>query len=82
MAALAAGVPLVSVPLGRDQPYTAARIEALGAGRTADATTVGRELGVVLHDASYRDAARHLRDRITSLSGAAVDAITHATTGS
>jgi UDP:flavonoid glycosyltransferase YjiC (YdhE family) len=78
MAALAAGVPLVSVPLGRDQPYTAARIEALGAGRTADATTAGRELEVVLHSSGYREAACRLRDRIASLSDAAVDTLTTA----
>jgi MGT family glycosyltransferase len=41
MAAFAFGVPVVSVPLDRDQPQNAARVEAVGAGRTVakDATT-------------------------------------------
>jgi MGT family glycosyltransferase len=33
-AALSFGVPLLCLPLGRDQPGNAARIEAIGAGRT------------------------------------------------
>jgi len=34
MAALAFGVPMVLVPLDRDQPHNAARVEAAGAGRS------------------------------------------------
>jgi UDP:flavonoid glycosyltransferase YjiC (YdhE family) len=41
MAAMAFGVPMVLVPLDRDQPHNAARVEAVGAGRV-----VAKDAGV------------------------------------
>jgi UDP:flavonoid glycosyltransferase YjiC (YdhE family) len=62
--ALAAGVPLVAVPLGRDQPDVAARVVATGAGvrlaRTSSSDRIARALRTVLGDPAYRDAARRV----------------------
>jgi MGT family glycosyltransferase len=62
--ALAAGVPLVIAPLGRDQPDNAARVTHAGAGvrvrRTADIATLQRAIARVLDDRRYRDAARRM----------------------
>ena len=62
--ALAAGVPLVIAPLGRDQPDNAARVICARAGlrvrKTADIATLQRAIGRVLDDDRYRDAARHM----------------------
>ena len=64
--ALAAAVPLVIAPLGRDQPDNAARVIRAGAGlrvrRTADIATLQRAIGRVLDDHRYRDAARHMAE--------------------
>ena len=57
--ALAHGVPLVLLPLGRDQHVNAARGEELGAG------VVGVDgLSTVLGDPSYAAAAERLAARI------------------
>jgi MGT family glycosyltransferase len=62
--ALAAGVPLVIAPLGRDQPDNAARVIHAGAGvrvrRTADIATLQRAIARVLDDHRYQDAARRM----------------------
>ncbi len=62
--ALAAGVPLVIAPLGRDQPDNAARVIHAGAGlrvrRTADSATLQRAIVRVLDDHRYQDAARRM----------------------
>ncbi|HJY97861.1 MAG TPA: nucleotide disphospho-sugar-binding domain-containing protein [Streptosporangiaceae bacterium] len=62
--ALAAGVPLVIGPLGRDQPDNAARVIRAGAGlrvrRTADIATLQRAIGRVLDDHRFQDAAQHM----------------------
>jgi len=47
LAALAAGVPVLSLPLGRDQPANAHRLEQLGLGRALD-----REASVAEIDAA------------------------------
>ncbi|HJZ70138.1 MAG TPA: nucleotide disphospho-sugar-binding domain-containing protein [Vicinamibacterales bacterium] len=64
MKALAAGVPMVIVPHGRDQADTAARVTARGAGvalaRTASPGAIGRSVRRVLEHDSYRRAARRL----------------------
>jgi MGT family glycosyltransferase len=64
--ALAAGVPLVIAPLGRDQPDNAARVIRAGAGlrvrRTADIATLQRAISRVLDDHRYQDAARHMAE--------------------
>jgi UDP:flavonoid glycosyltransferase YjiC (YdhE family) len=62
--ALAAGVPMVCVPQGRDQALNAARVQELGAGLmiAADATpaTVASAVQRVLIDPHFRAAARRL----------------------
>jgi MGT family glycosyltransferase len=83
MAALAAGVPLVCVPLGRDQPSTAARLEALGAGRTASPDTVAAAVATTITDEGQRAAALRLRARLAALAGApgsALDGLARTTT--
>jgi UDP:flavonoid glycosyltransferase YjiC (YdhE family) len=64
---LAAGVPMVCIPMGRDQGDNAARIVAAGCGlklkRTANGSKIKSAVEEVLSDPSYRDAARrHARD--------------------
>jgi UDP:flavonoid glycosyltransferase YjiC (YdhE family) len=64
MKALAAGVPLVVMPMGRDQPENAARVLAAGAGvRLRQGSSPGRIAAAVrrvLEDDSYRANARRL----------------------
>src|SRR5262245_5020960 len=68
MKALAAGVPMVVLPHGRDQADTAARVTARGAGvalaRTASPGAISRAVRRVLRHDSYRSAARHLAEVI------------------
>jgi UDP:flavonoid glycosyltransferase YjiC (YdhE family) len=70
-AALAAGVPMVCIPQGRDQHNNAARVAACGAGRVVDpeasATEIAAEIRAVLRDDSARAAARRLAGEITEL---------------
>jgi MGT family glycosyltransferase len=60
--ALAAGVPLVCVPMGRDQVDNTLRVLRLGAGvrldRTAPAEAIAAAVREVLDDPRYREAAR------------------------
>ena len=62
--ALAAGVPLVVAPLGRDQPDNAARVVHAGAGlrvsRKAKAADLRQALGRVLDEPRFRAAARRM----------------------
>ncbi|HXV94213.1 MAG TPA: nucleotide disphospho-sugar-binding domain-containing protein [Pseudonocardia sp.] len=61
---LAAGVPLLVIPHGRDQADNAARITARGVGitvpRTARPPAIARALRTLLDDPGYRDRAREL----------------------
>ncbi|MFC6287757.1 glycosyltransferase [Nocardioides sp. GCM10027113] len=61
---LAAGVPLVCLPMGRDQHDIAARLEHSGAGirlpASAAAASVGDAVRSVLDDPAYRAAAGRL----------------------
>jgi MGT family glycosyltransferase len=63
-AALAHGVPVLSIPLGRDQPANAEHVEAVGAGRSvskdASMDDVRAAVAGVLADASYREAAQRM----------------------
>jgi MGT family glycosyltransferase len=64
-AGLAAGVPLVVVPLFADQPYNGRRVAALGAGETLEggpAAVAGLRRAVerVLDDATYAAAAARI----------------------
>jgi MGT family glycosyltransferase len=62
--ALAAGVPLVVAPLGRDQPDNAARVVRAGAGlrqsRKASVADLSKALGRVLDEPRFRQAARRM----------------------
>ena len=74
--ALAAGVPLVVLPHGRDQLDNAVRVTSRGAGiklkRTATGIQIARAVSTVLTDPTYRESAALLgaairRDAATSL---------------
>lgn len=79
--ALAAGVPLVVMPMGRDQGDNAARVVAHGAGirlkRTAPETAIAEAVERVLGDSSFRHAAARLGGAIRAGAGptVAVEAI-------
>lgn len=64
MKALAAGVPLVLLPMGRDQPDNAARVLAAGAGvrlsQSASPAKIAAAIRSVLEDESYRAGAQRL----------------------
>jgi MGT family glycosyltransferase len=66
--ALAAGVPLLCMPIGRDQNDTAARVVHAGAGvRIKPASTpaqIGRALRQVLEDGHVRANAERMRDTL------------------
>jgi UDP:flavonoid glycosyltransferase YjiC (YdhE family) len=66
--ALAAGVPMVLLPHGRDQADTAVRVAARDAGvmlkRSAGAAEIAAAVRVVLQDDSYRAAAERLGEMI------------------
>ncbi|WP_067134222.1 glycosyltransferase [Microtetraspora malaysiensis] len=87
---LAAGVPLVCVPLGRDQSEVARRVELAGAGVTvgkgAAPRTIARAVDRVLHDPSYQRESRRLAGEIaaetaTDRAVAELEALTERTTG-
>jgi hypothetical protein len=69
--ALAAGVPMVCVPQGRDQPLNAARVEELGAGLmvAADATreTLAQAVRTVVADPRFRAASQRLATSAASV---------------
>lgn len=72
--ALAHGLPLVTIPMGADQPLNAARCEALGVGPALDALRatpagVRDAVSAVLTDPAYRAAAERIRDEIAALPG-------------
>ncbi|MEU7891820.1 glycosyltransferase [Nonomuraea sp. NPDC049152] len=67
---LAAGVPLVCVPLGRDQREVARRVDLAGAGITVSKSTspraIARAVDRVLHDPSYHREAQRLAAEIAA----------------
>ncbi len=72
--ALSLGIPLVVIPIGADQFYTAERVEALGLGRrvgpeerTSD--TIRSRLREVLGNPTYRAAARDFATEMAELPG-------------
>jgi MGT family glycosyltransferase len=75
MKGLAAGVPLVCIPMGRDQNDTAARVVHCGAGvrvkPTASVKTISRAIEQALHTPSHRQAAQRMAKAIASRQGCA-----------
>ncbi len=69
MKAIAAGVPVVCLPMGRDQNDNAARVVASGVGIRLSARALSRTLRgairKVLEDPSYRQNARRLASAIS-----------------
>jgi MGT family glycosyltransferase len=67
--ALAAGVPVVCMPMGRDQNDNAARVTARGAGvrvsPKASPRAIRKAIVKVLENQSYHDSARSLGARIS-----------------
>jgi MGT family glycosyltransferase len=67
---LMAGVPLICIPLGRDQPDNAARVAERGAGLRlhpdAPVDAISDAVRTVLADPGYAAAARALGDRIAA----------------
>ena len=87
--ALAAGVPIVALPIGFEQPATAARLVRLGAGRMLSprglrARALADALRDVIERPGYGEAARALAAEIAAGGGAesAADALTAALTRS
>jgi len=64
MAALSHGIPLLCMPMGRDQDFNTERVEAVGAGRmisrNAEAPEVRTALVNVLESPDYRRGARRM----------------------
>jgi zeaxanthin glucosyltransferase len=71
---LVAGVPLVALPIGYDQPGISARIAYHGVGEfiafeDVTAACVGETIRTVLENSEYRERAKRLGDEIASLNG-------------
>lgn len=68
--ALAQGVPVLCLPVGRDQPDTAARVVAAGAGLRlrpgASARAIAAALGSILADPGFRAAAERIAAAIAA----------------
>jgi MGT family glycosyltransferase len=66
--ALANGIPLICIPIGRDQPSNAARVIAHGAGLSltlkANATVIREALQQIVETNSYHENARRLAKTI------------------
>ena len=75
MAALAQGVPLVCMPMGRDQFFNAQRVAELSAGRIVasdvDATVIAEAVTETLDDPVLRDGAKRMATDIAAYGGAA-----------
>jgi len=63
-------VPLIVVPLGRDQPDNAGRVVYVGAGirlrKNASADALRTAISRVIDDPRYRAAARHMAARLAA----------------
>jgi MGT family glycosyltransferase len=73
--ALAHGVPLLCLPMGRDQHDNAIRVAMRGAGLTLDRNATAPEIAAalsrLLSEPSFRDAARRLATEIANGTGTA-----------
>ena len=85
--ALIAGVPLVVVPLGRDQPDNAARVVHAGAGtrlrKKASVSALRAATARVIEDPRYRAAAGRMASRLAAErdDNLAVDELEHVAAG-
>jgi MGT family glycosyltransferase len=74
MTALSQGLPMVCLPMGRDQFFNAMRVEALGAGRTlpadAERSVIAEAVSALLADDSVRAGAKRMASVIASYGGA------------
>ena len=71
---LSAGVPMVALPQGNDQPGVASRLAAAGAGlvlppRKLNSTRLRTAVKHVLEDAKFRAAAKRLQASIAEIDG-------------
>ena len=64
LSALAAGCPLVVVPLFGDQPSNAVRVAVSGAGVASSVDQIGERVRLVLDEGRYRETARALADEM------------------
>jgi UDP:flavonoid glycosyltransferase YjiC (YdhE family) len=64
LSVLAAGCPLVSVPLFGDQPMNAARVAAAGSGVVAATDRIGEAIDLVLRRDDYGATARRIADEM------------------
>lgn len=75
MASLAAGVPLLCMPMGRDQFFNAQRVTDLGAGRVigddAETEVIAEAVSAVLADSALADRARQFARTVADYPGAA-----------
>ena len=73
MAALGHGVPMVCVPMGRDQFFNAEQVQRMHVGRMlmpdADANTIADAARHVLADESHQAAAQCMATNIASYGG-------------
>ena len=71
MASLTAGIPILCIPQGREQPINAARAAACGCGRVAPPASTASEIAAaldgLLRDEPSRAAARMFAATITAL---------------
>jgi UDP:flavonoid glycosyltransferase YjiC (YdhE family) len=78
MSALGHGVPLLCVPMGRDQFFNAERVAALGAGRMlmpdADADAIANAARAMLEDPATEEAAKQTAVTIAGYGGASAGA--------
>jgi UDP:flavonoid glycosyltransferase YjiC (YdhE family) len=66
LSVLAAGLPLVSVPLFGDQPMNAVRVAAAGSGVVAASDRIGKAIDLVLRRDDYAAAARRIAGEMRS----------------
>lgn len=71
MASLTAGIPILCIPQGREQPINAARVAACGCGRVAPPASTASEIAAaldgLLRDETPRGAARRFAATIAAL---------------
>jgi MGT family glycosyltransferase len=67
MSALVKGVPLVCMPMGRDQPLNAARVAALGVGTHISAESAVEEIRASVEDVLANSSFRHEAQRMAEV---------------